>query len=42
MKRREYFLYEKKSKNKDFIQQLGIVMSPLCQCSAILEIIPWT
>ncbi len=42
MKRREYFLYGNKTKINDFIQQLGTVTSPLCQNSAILEIIPWT
>ncbi len=41
MKLREYFLYGNKT-NNDFIQQLGTVTSPLCQHSAILEIIPWT
>ncbi len=29
------------NKNKNFIQQLGPVMSPLRQRSAILEMIPW-
>ncbi len=29
------------NKNNDFIQQLGTIKSPLCQRSAILEIIPW-
>ncbi len=42
MKRREYFLYRNKTKITTFIQRLGTVTSPLCQPSAILEMIPWT